>query len=52
VERVGQTIERLRKHFSSWDEAIMYYNFKRPHSSLENGRLRTPYRAFQDKRKI
>jgi len=49
VERVGQTIEKLRKHFPSWDETIMYYNFKRPHSSLENGRLRTPYQAFQDK---
>jgi len=49
VERVGQTIEKLRKHFPSWDETIMYYNFKRPHSSLENGRLRTPYQAFLEK---
>lgn len=49
VERVGQTIEQLRKHFSSWDEAVLYYNFKRPHSSLENGRLRTPYQAFLEK---
>jgi putative transposase len=49
VERVGQTIEQLRKHFSSWEEAVLYYNFKRPHSSLENGRLRTPYQAFLEK---
>jgi putative transposase len=49
VERVGQTIEQLRKHFSSWEEAVLYYNFKRPHSSLENGRLRTPYPAFLEK---
>jgi putative transposase len=49
VERAGQTIEQLRKHFSSWEETVDYYNFKRPHSSLENGYLRTPYQAFQDK---
>ncbi len=49
VERAGQTIEQLRKHFSSWEETVDYYNFKRPHSSLENGHLRTPYQAFQDK---
>lgn len=49
VERAGQTIEQLRKHFSSWEATVNYYNFKRPHSSLENGHLRTPYQAFQDK---
>ena len=49
VERAGQTIEQLRKHFSSWETTVNYYNFKRPHSSLENGHLRTPYQAFQDK---
>ena len=49
VERAGQTIEQLRKHFPSWEETVYYYNFKRPHSSLENGHLRTPYQAFQDK---
>ena len=49
VERAGQTIEQLRKHFSSWDDTVYYYNFERPHSSLENGHLRTPFEAFQDK---
>ena len=49
VERAGQTIKQLRKHFSNWDETIYYYNFKRPHSSLENEHLRTPYQAFLDK---
>ena len=49
VERVGQTIKQLRKHFPNWDETIYYYNFERPHSSLENGHLRTPYQAFLDK---
>ena len=51
VERTGQTIQQLRKHFSNWDETVHYYNFKRPHSSLENGHLRTPYQAFKDKMK-
>jgi putative transposase len=49
VERVGQTIEQLRKHFPTWEDTVYYYNFQRPHSSLENGHLRTPYQAFQDK---
>ena len=49
VERAGQTIEQLRKHFSSWKDTVDYYNFKRPHISLENEHLRTPYQAFQDK---
>jgi len=49
VERAGQTIEQLRKHFPNWEDTVYYYNFKRPHSSLENGHLRTPYQAFLDK---
>jgi len=49
VERAGQTIQQLRKHFPSWNDTVYYYNFKRPHSSLENGQLRTPYQAFIDK---
>ena len=49
VERAGQTIKQLRSYFSSLDDTVGYYNFKRPHSSLENGNLRTPFQAFQDK---
>ena len=45
----GATDEQLRKHFSNWEDTVYYYNFQRPHSSLENGHLRTPYQAFQDK---
>jgi len=48
VERVGQTIQQLRKHFSNWDDTIHFYNFERPHSSLENSQLRTPYQTFLD----
>lgn len=49
VERAGQTLQKLWKHFQCWDAAVSYYNFKRPHSSLENGYLRTPFQAFLDK---
>ncbi len=51
VERVFRTLEGLKGHFGCWYSAVEYYNFKRPHMSLENGRLRTPYRAFLDKMK-
>ena len=49
VERVIQTMQNLREHFPNWDTAVYYYNFKRPHSSLENGCLRTPFQGFLDK---
>ena len=52
VERVIQTMQNLRKHFPNWDTVVYYYNFKRPHSSLENGCLRTPYQAFLDKTRV
>ena len=49
VERVYQTIKALRRNFSCLDDTVCYYNFQRPHSSLDNGCLRTPYEAFFDK---
>ena len=52
VERAGQTLQKLWNHFHCWDVAVSYYNFKRPHSSLENGCLRTPYQAFIDKTRV
>jgi putative transposase len=52
VERAGQTLQKLWKHYQCWDSAVKYYNFKRPHSSLENGSLRTPYQAFIDKTRV
>ncbi len=51
IERVFQTLERLNKHFTSWNKTVEYYNFRRPHMSLDNGKLRTPYEAFLDKMK-
>jgi len=28
VERAGQTLQRLWKHFQYWDATVEYYNFK------------------------
>lgn len=52
VERAILTIKQLGGYFGCWDVAICYYNFERPHSSLENGCLRTPYQAFLDKSRV
>lgn len=49
VERVILTLKQLWKHFNCWHATVHYYNYERPHSSLENGSLRTPYQAFLDK---
>ena len=49
VERFWGSIYKYKLHFGTWDAAFEYYNFKRPHMSLENGSLRTPYQAFLDK---
>lgn len=46
VERVIQTLRKLRKHFGSWDTALDYYNYRRPHMSLSTDSLRTPYQAY------
>ena len=49
VERVILTLKQLKEHFNCWDATVHYYNYDRPHSSLDNGCLRTPYQAFLDK---
>ena len=49
LERFVETIRPLYKHFGDLDKAVEYYDFKRPHMSLENGSIRTPYQAFLDK---
>jgi putative transposase len=51
VERLFQTLERLKNHFGNWEKAVEYYNYKRPHMSLETGGLRTPHEAFIDKKR-
>jgi putative transposase len=49
AERAIQTIKRLWQELGSLEKAVKHYNYKRPHRSLTNGKLRTPYRAFLEK---
>lgn len=49
AERAIQTIKKLWNELGSFDNAVKHYNFKKPHMSLTNGKLRTPYRAFMEK---
>lgn len=53
AERAVGTIKRLWVALGSLKKAVEHYNYKRPHRSLTNGKLRTPYQAFLEKmRKI
>lgn len=49
LERLNGTIKGLWKQLGSLDKAVYHYNYKRPHSGLTNGKLRTPYQAFIEK---
>jgi putative transposase len=49
AERAIGTIKRLWDKTGSLDKAVQHYNYKRPHRSLTNGKLRTPYQAFMEK---
>ena len=49
AERVIGTIKRLWIALGSMEKAVKHYNYKRPHRSLTNGKLRTPYQAFLEK---
>ena len=51
AERVIQTIKKLWKALGSFDEAVKFYNDKKPHMSLTNGKLRTPHQAFLEKQR-
>ena len=51
AERVFQTIKKLWKDLGSLDKAIEFYNYKKPHMSLTNEKLRTPHQAFLDKKR-
>jgi putative transposase len=50
AERAIQTIKKLWNELGSLQKAVEQYNFKKPHSSLTNGKLRTPYQAFLEKK--
>jgi len=51
AERAVGTIKRLWVALGSLKKAVDHYNYKRPHRSLTNGKLRTPYQAFLEKTK-
>jgi transposase InsO family protein len=52
MERLVGTIKQLWRQLGSLDKAVWHYNYKRPHSGLTNGKLRTPHQAFRDKKRI
>lgn len=51
VERAVGTIKQLWDKLGSLEKAVKHYNFKRPHRSLTNGKLRTPCQAFLEKQR-
>jgi putative transposase len=51
AERAIQTIKKLWKELGSLDRAVEHYNYKKPHMSLTNGKLRTPHQAFLEKQR-
>jgi transposase InsO family protein len=50
MERLVGMIKQLWRQLGSLDKGVWHYNYKRPHSGLTNGRLRTPHKAFRDKK--
>lgn len=52
-EKLNGTIKRLMNKGKSFSEAVEHYNFKKPHWALDTaeGKLRTPYQAFLDKKR-
>jgi len=51
AERAIQTIKKLWNGLGSLDRAVEFYNYKKPHMSLTNGKLRTPNQAFLEKQR-
>ena len=51
LEKLNHTMQKLIDRFGNLDDAVKFYNEKRPHMSLENGHLRTPLEAFYDKKR-
>ena len=49
LERFFETVQQLKPHFGTMRKTLNYYNNKRPHMSLNNGKLRTPARAYKEK---
>jgi len=51
LERLNYTIKRLRPYFSTWEEVVYYYNYKRRHISLcvDERPVVTPSMAYEEK---
>lgn len=52
-EKLNGTIKKLMRKGKSFSEAVKHYNYKKPHWALDTpeGKLRTPYQAFLDKKR-
>ena len=46
MERAGGTLKRLYQHFNDWSRTVLYYNFERPHMSLQIEQCETPFQAY------
>ena len=46
VEKAGGTLRKLTNHFGSLRKALRYYNFERPHWSLNIDQCETPFKAY------
>ena len=46
IEKAGGTLRKLTAHFGSLRKAVHYYNFERPHWSLDIDRCETPFKAY------
>ncbi len=51
AERAIQMIKKLWKELGSLGKAVEHYNYKKPHMSFTNGKLRIPYQAFRREKK-
>lgn len=53
AEKLGGTIRKLWIKLGSFKKAVEHYNYKKPHWALitKEGKLRTPYQAFLDKKR-
>jgi putative transposase len=46
VEKLGDTLFKLKNHFENWEDAIEYYNYERLHWSLKTEKCETPFKAY------
>ncbi len=51
IERFFAMFQAKISHFSTVEEFVQWYNFKRPHMSLDLENLETPYHAFLERAK-